>query len=70
MKKKIQWYKTAQSPTPYQFDLRIDIPDSLYKIIKSLDEMGYTTLIVGGAVRDAIMQEENKDIDLEVYGIG
>lgn len=70
MKKKIHWYKTAQSPTPYQFDLRIDIPDSLYKIIKSLDEMGYTTLIVGGAVRDAIMQEENKDIDLEVYGIG
>ena len=70
MQKKTQWYKTAQSPSVYQFDLQIDMPDALYQIIQSLNNLGYPTLIVGGAVRDSIMEEQNKDIDLEVYGIG
>ena len=40
MQKKKQWYKTAQSPSVYQLDLQVDIPDTLYKIIEYLNNLG------------------------------
>lgn len=51
---------------------KLDIPvsDTLTKILGSVQEKGHRGLIVGGAVRDALMGEKPKDIDVEVYGPG
>jgi tRNA nucleotidyltransferase (CCA-adding enzyme) len=59
------WYKLAsESHVP----LHIGIPDSLNKILNVLKDNHLTALIVGGAVRDAMLGMEPKDIDVEVYG--
>jgi tRNA nucleotidyltransferase (CCA-adding enzyme) len=42
---------------------------ALERIVRELDDSGYRALIVGGAVRDALLGHEPKDIDIEVYGI-
>lgn len=42
---------------------------SLDRIVRDLDASGYRALIVGGAVRDALLGLEPKDFDIEVYGI-
>lgn len=49
---------------------KLDIPVSptLTKILGSIQDKGHKGLIVGGAVRDALMGEQPKDIDVEVYG--
>lgn len=38
-------------------------------ILKELNKKGHKCLITGGAVRDALLGIEPKDIDLEIYGI-
>ena len=38
-------------------------------VIKQLNKLGFNCLIVGGAVRDAILGLKPKDVDIEVYGI-
>ena len=45
------------------------IPKILYKIAKDLETKGFKALIVGGAVRDFILQKDVKDFDIEVYNI-
>lgn len=45
------------------------INPSLRMIMDRLSVMGYKALIVGGAVRDAILGIEPKDFDIEVYNV-
>src|SRR5580658_7121341 len=49
--------------------LRMTIPSALEAILKDLDDAGFRALLVGGAVRDALLGLEPKDFDVEVYGI-
>jgi tRNA nucleotidyltransferase (CCA-adding enzyme) len=49
--------------------LPINISKSGIDIINELKTKGYTSLVVGGAVRDSLMGKDPKDIDIEVYGI-
>ncbi|MEG0282264.1 MAG: CCA tRNA nucleotidyltransferase [Clostridia bacterium] len=44
--------------------LEINLSENVEKIITSLNENGYKGYVVGGAVRDGIMNEEAKDVDL------
>jgi len=48
----------------------LDIPTSPHfgRVLDELHSKGHRALIVGGAVRDALLGEEPKDIDVEVYG--
>lgn len=49
--------------------LNLPIPETGMDILRDLDKMGYKGLVVGGAVRDAILDIQSKDIDIEVYGM-
>ena len=42
----------------------INIPDEVKSIMKKVNDMGYDIYIVGGFVRDSILQRPNKDYDL------
>ena len=48
---------------------RLLIPDTLRTILADLDRSGHRALVVGGAVRDALLSIPHKDLDIEVYGI-
>ena len=50
-------------------ELPIDVSEAGVSAMKELQAMGFNSLIVGGAVRDALMGIAPKDIDIEVYGI-
>src|SRR3989338_7290136 len=39
------------------------------KIINQIHEAGGTAVLVGGAVRDLLLDQETKDFDIEVYGL-
>ncbi len=45
------------------------LPPSLDAIVRDLHTAGFRALVVGGAVRDALLGLEATDIDLEVYGV-
>ena len=47
----------------------ISVEDSIKKILLQLNTKGCRALIVGGAVRDAILGITPKDVDIEVYKI-
>ena len=47
----------------------LSLDPSLSQIVRELDQSGYRALIVGGAVRDALLGLDPKDFDIEVYGI-
>lgn len=47
----------------------IQISDSMRSIIEHLRVLGNKAVVIGGAVRDALLGIEPKDIDLEIYGI-
>lgn len=47
----------------------IIVEPSVYAIMKELSGKGHQALIIGGAVRDALLGIEPKDIDVEVYKI-
>ena len=40
-----------------------------HPLIKALQSAGGMPLLVGGAVRDALLGKHSKDIDIEVYGL-
>ncbi len=40
------------------------------RIVRTVDEHGGRTLLVGGAVRDLLLGFEVKDLDIEVHGLG
>jgi tRNA nucleotidyltransferase (CCA-adding enzyme) len=45
------------------------LPPALTNIVRDLRASGFRALVVGGAVRDALLGIGAKDIDIEVYGI-
>lgn len=45
------------------------LPPALATIVRDLHAAGLRALIVGGAVRDALLGHDSKDIDIEVYGV-
>jgi len=47
----------------------LQLAPNLDRIVRDLDSAGFRALIVGGAVRDALLGHEPKDFDIEVYGI-
>lgn len=47
----------------------IKLNTDIQSIIQKLNDKGHQCLVMGGAVRDAILGIEPKDIDIEVYGI-
>ncbi len=47
----------------------IDYPNKLNKIFDKLQKNGAFAIIVGGYVRDRLLQIDSKDIDIEVYGV-
>ncbi len=46
----------------------LTVPPALEAILRDLDAAGFRALLVGGAVRDALVGLEQKDFDVEVYG--
>jgi tRNA nucleotidyltransferase (CCA-adding enzyme) len=53
--------------------MRLELPPFLDQIVRELHAAGYRAVVVGGAVRDALLTHElgakPKDFDIEVYGI-
>src|ERR1700686_3565361 len=49
--------------------MRLDLPPLLDQIVRELRTAGHRAVVVGGAVRDALLGGEPKDFDIEVYGI-
>ena len=47
----------------------IDYPNKLDKIFDKLQKNGAFPIIIGGYVRDKLLQMDSKDIDIEVYGV-
>lgn len=51
------------------FDMLLEVPSQLRAILSSLDAAGLRAILVGGAVRDALLGCPPKDFDVEVYGV-
>ncbi len=47
----------------------LSLPPVLDRIVRDLQAAGYRALVAGGAVRDALLGVEAKDVDIEVYSI-
>jgi len=47
----------------------IDYPNKLNIIFEKLDKFDIKPIIVGGYIRDALLKNESKDIDIELYGV-
>jgi len=47
----------------------MELPDQLRRLLRDVPALGRAYL-VGGCVRDALLNIPNKDFDLEVYGVG
>src|SRR2546422_7904594 len=47
-----------------KFPSRLPIPDEVLRIAKQLEDAGYETWCVGGAIRDNLLGLENHDFDL------
>src|SRR3972149_3315949 len=50
--------------SPVTFPDRLPIPDEVLRIATRLEEAGYETWCVGGAIRDNLLGLENHDFDL------
>jgi tRNA nucleotidyltransferase (CCA-adding enzyme) len=49
--------------------VKLSLPPLLERIVRDLHVAGYRALVVGGAVRDALLGLAPKDFDIEVYGV-
>jgi tRNA nucleotidyltransferase (CCA-adding enzyme) len=49
--------------------VKVTLPPVLDRIVHDLRAAGFRALVVGGAVRDALLGHEPKDFDIEVYGV-
>ncbi|MBN2817314.1 MAG: CCA tRNA nucleotidyltransferase [Campylobacterales bacterium] len=47
----------------------IDYPNNLNNIFDKLNEFNIKPIIVGGYIRDKLLQIDSKDIDIELYGL-
>ena len=45
------------------------LPDKIIKLADAIKQNGGRAMLVGGCVRDELMDIEPKDFDIEVYGI-
>lgn len=52
-----------------QKELPINISPSVMGVLQKLADSGHKAMVVGGAVRDALLGKDPKDIDIEVYNI-
>lgn len=59
----------VKTESEHKADLPIDIPNSVIDVLKAIRDEGGLGIVVGGAVRDAILGKTGKDIDIEVYKI-
>jgi len=50
-------------------EMRLALPGPVEPIVRELRVAGHRAVVVGGAVRDALLNLDAKDIDIEVYGI-
>jgi tRNA nucleotidyltransferase (CCA-adding enzyme) len=55
---------TFRIPRRMKFPDRLPIPDEVLKVARRLEEAGYETWCVGGAIRDNLLGLENHDFDL------
>jgi len=46
-----------------------NIPDKIIKLAEVINQNGGRTMLVGGCVRDSLMNVKPKDFDVEVYGV-
>ena len=49
--------------------MELEVPNELQAISKTLAKRGAKAVVVGGAVRDALLKKECKDWDIEIYNI-
>ncbi len=49
--------------------MKLILPNGLESVIADLRAAGFRAIVVGGAVRDALLGIQPKDLDIEVYGI-
>ena len=49
--------------------MKLTLPPLLDQIVRELHAAGYRAVVVGGAVRDALLGGHPKDFDIEVYGV-
>ena len=49
--------------------MRLVLPGPVETIVRELRAAGHRAVVVGGAVRDALLGIDAKDFDVEVYGI-
>lgn len=47
----------------------IDYPNKLNNIFDKLQNSGASAIIIGGYIRDKLLEIDSKDIDIEVYGV-
>jgi len=47
----------------------LELHSSMDRIVRDLRDAGHRAFIAGGAVRDALLGHQPKDLDIEVYGI-
>jgi tRNA nucleotidyltransferase (CCA-adding enzyme) len=59
----MNWYRTANK------QINLPISGNLDFILNRLKTRAKLLLVVGGAVRDAILGIKPKDLDVEIYGI-
>ena len=49
--------------------MKVDVPEKVLHLARAIRDAGGRALLVGGCVRDALMQKQPKDWDVEVYGV-
>lgn len=57
------------TPATQRISFEIPLPESLESAIKRLSDAGAHCRLVGGCVRDALLERTPKDFDVEVYGL-
>lgn len=50
-------------------NIKTNLPSILIKILKNLQEVGVKPILVGGCVRDSLLNIPNKDFDIELFNI-
>src|SRR5882672_7567052 len=49
--------------------MKVDVPEKVLHLAGTIRDEGGRALLVGGCVRDALMEKQPKDWDVEVYGV-
>jgi tRNA nucleotidyltransferase (CCA-adding enzyme) len=52
-----------------KMSLIIDYPNKLEKVFEKLNKLDIKPMIIGGYIRDKILNIDSKDIDIELYGV-